>query len=206
MSASPQEKWISREEYSASERTSPVKHEYYNGQIYAMAGGSPAHARLGFNISVAIGKRLQGKSCRGASSDQRVRIEASGLETYPDALVVCPPERYAEDDANVLLNPALIVEVLSPSTEAYDRGGKFGQYSQIDALRDYILVSQDRIGVEHFQRAAGGEWRFRRCTRREDALPLENLEITIPLEEIYEGLDVPSGLLMLHNAPDMLGS
>ncbi len=113
--------FITEAEYQQLEEASSVKHEYYDGHIYAMAGATPAHCLIAFNIAVAVGSRLRGRSCRGASSDQRVKVEATGLRTYPDMLIACPPERYDEQDSNSLLNPRVIMEVLSRSTAVYDR-------------------------------------------------------------------------------------
>lgn len=192
-----EEERITLAEYLALEEKSPSRHEYHAGAIYDMAGGSPAHAQISFNVAVGIGKRLQGKRCRGASGDQRIRIEAADTEVYPDAVVVCPPARYAETDPHALTNPALIVEVLSPSTESYDRNGKFELYARIPELRDYLLISQERVLVEHFQRTEDGDgWLLRRFNQCEGVVRLENLEIEVPVAEIYDGLDLPSGLIV----------
>lgn len=183
-------------EYLALEEKSEIKHEYHAGQVRAMAGGSPRHAQIGFNLAVAVGKRLQGKPCRGASSDQRIRVETADRALYPDLVVACPPEKYSENDPHALVNPVLIIEVLSPKTQEYDRTEKFDFYAQIPELQHYILVSQERVLVEHFQRAPDG-WLLRRFNRREDVIVLADLEIEVPLSEIYDGLDVPSGLLIM---------
>ena len=116
MGAQLQESYISVAEFWQMEAVSDVRHEYLNGRVYAMAGGTPAHAKIIFNLSVAIGSQLRGNPCSGSSSDQLVKIERSGLRTYPDILVSCPPQRFDADEPNALLNPSLIVEVLSPST------------------------------------------------------------------------------------------
>ncbi len=184
------------EEYLAMEEASPTRHEYHAGVIYAMAGGSVPHAQITFNVCGTLFNLLKGKRCRGGSSDQRIRIEAANVSLYPDAIVVCPPEQTAQNDPHALVNPALIVEVLSPSSENYNRNEKFELYAQIAELRDYLLVSQDRVLVEHFQRAENDGWLLRRFNRREDILRLDNLEIEVPVDEIYEGLDLPSGLVV----------
>ena len=194
---------VSYAQYLAEEAQSETKHEWYQGRVYAMAGGSPAHAQIGFNVAGALFNALRGNSCRGASADQRIRVEATGLALYPDAVVFCPPARFDEEDKQALVNPVLIVEVLSPSSENYDRGAKFSHLSQIATLRDYLLVSQERVSVEHFERDDNDEnvWKLRRLVRREDVLKIKNLEIDVPLGEIYEGLDVPAGLALLHAEP-----
>lgn len=185
-------------EYLAQEETALEKHEYADGRIYAMAGGSPTHADIMANVTVAIGTRLRGHRCRGASAEQRIKIEAASCWTYPDFVVKCPPDRYAEDDRHALTNPALIVEVLSPSTENYDRNAKFSLYGRIPELHDYLLVSQDRVLVDHFARGKEDSWILRRLAQREDVLHLAELEIEMPVGEFYERLDVPEGLLFLH--------
>jgi Uma2 family endonuclease len=188
--------FVTLPEYLAQEEKSEIKHEYHAGQVRAMAGGSPRHAKIGFNLAVAVGKHLQGKPCRGANGDQRIRIEEADRSLYPDLVVSCPPERYSADDPHALVNPILIIEVLSPSTQEFDRNEKFDCYAQIPELQHYVLVSQERVLVEHFQRAQDG-WLLRRFNRREDIVTISDLEIEIPLAEIYDGVDVPSGLLMM---------
>ncbi len=185
------EKLISEEEYWKLEAVSEIKHEYFNGRIYAMAGGTPSHNAVSHNIQGSLFSRLRGKSCRGYGSDQAVK--ASGLITYPDALIVCPPENY---DKNALLNPRVMIEVLSPSTEKYDRTDKFEFVKQIESLSHYILVAQDRVRVEHYERN-GENWIVRSYYQRDDVLVLADLELEIPLEEIYDRLDLPVGLQIL---------
>ena len=185
------------EDYIRLEDKSEIKHEFINGQLYAMAGGSPTHARLGFNAIAAIGARLRGKRCHGASSDQRIKIENSRDKVYPDALIVCPPALYDENDPHALLNPKVVIEILSPSTEKRDRTGKFELYKQISSLTDYILIEQDWVRVEHYRRAEGRLWTIETFNQRDQSLILPDIEIELPLEEIYDGLDIPSGLLLM---------
>jgi Uma2 family endonuclease len=185
---------VSLQEYLAAEESSEIKHEYWAGRVFAMAGGTPRHADIIHNVSVAFGPHLRGHRCRGSSGEQRIRIEESDVEVYPDFVVKCPPEQYSALDPHALTNPALVVEVLSPGSEKDDRGEKFEQYSKIPELKDYLLVSQDKVLVEHFQRGEGDEWILRRYLHKEDVLPIPNLEIEVPIAEIYEGHDLPSGL------------
>lgn len=191
------EHFISEEEYLALEEKSLEKHEYFDGRMYAMAGATPAHNLIAFNIAGSLSSRLRGLPCHGAGSDQRVKIEASGLKTYPDVLIVCPPERYDERDPNSLLNPKVIIEVLSPSTEHYDRTDKFDHYKQIAELSDYILVAQDRVRVEHYTRGQGDSWTVRSFNQRAHTLSLPSTSIELPLDEIYDRLELPDGLLAL---------
>lgn len=176
------------------EEKSDVRHEYLNGHVYAMAGGAPNHSSVIFSLSTAIGSRLRGNPCRGSNSDQLVKIERSGLRTYPDILVSCPPRRFDADEPNALLSPCLIVEVSSPSTERYDRAEKWEHYRQILGLRDYLLVSSERVRVEHLSRNERDEWVLWTGIERDSMLRVPSLELEIPLDEIYEGLDLPSGL------------
>lgn len=193
MQALAQEQFVTLQEYLAAEEVALEKHEYWAGRVYAMAGGTAHHADLIFNVSLAFGTKLQGHRCRGSSSEQRIRVEKSDVEFYPDFVIKCPPEQYSQHDRHALINPALVVEVLSPSSARADRGEKFEQYSRIPELRDYILVAQDRVFVEHYRRGEGETWILHRYHEREDVLPVGNLEIEVPLAEIYEGIDVPSG-------------
>lgn len=203
MQAPALDPFVSLEEYLAFEETSEVKHEYWNGHVVEASGGTPRHADLIGNIAASFIPRLRGKRCRGSSSEQRIRVEKSNVLFYPDFVVKCPPEKYSELDPNALVNPALVVEVLSPTSEKKDRGTKFEQYSLIPELRDYILVSQERILVEHFARGpentAGDEWILRRYNVREAFLRFPHLEIEVPLDEIYEAMDLPSGLVAVEN-------
>jgi len=197
MGAQLQEDYISVAQFWEMEEKSDIRHEYLNGRVYAMAGGTPNHATVIFNFSVAIGIRLRGNPCSGSSNDQLVKIERSGLRTYPDVLVACPPKRFDEDEPNALLNPRLIVEVASPSTQNYDRREKWAHYRQISELRDYLLVSSDRVHVEHFTLNEQNQWILWTGIEREDILGVPELGLEIPLDEIYEGLDLPSGLTWL---------
>ncbi len=149
------------DDYLAVEEMGPVRHEYLNGDIFAMAGGTPEHAALSAAFVVLLGTHLKGRPCRTYSADLRLRVPATGLATYADAAVVCgEPERDPESATHVT-NPTLLVEVLSESTEDYDRGEKREHYQQLPSLRDYVLVAQNRRRVEVFTRAAGGEWQHR---------------------------------------------
>ncbi len=188
----------SDEDYIAFEAKSDIKHEFIGGEIYAMSGGSPTHARLGFNAIAALGARLRGHRCRGASSDQRIKIENARDKVYADALIVCPPELYDETDKHALLNPKVVIEILSPSTEKRDRTGKFELYKKISSLTDYVLIEQDWIRVEHYRRAEGRLWTVETFNQRDQSLTFSDLEIELPLSEIYDGLDLPSGLQLVN--------
>lgn len=202
MQAPQLDSFVSLEEYLAVEEVSEVKHEYWNGRVFECSGGTPRHADLIFNVAAAFAPRLRGHRCRGSSSDQRIRIDESNVSFYPDFVIKCPPEKYSEKDKNALTNPALVVEVLSPGSEKEDRGVKFEQYALIPELRDYLLVSQERILVEHYSRGENDTWILRRYNERADTIAFPHLEIEVPLDEIYDGLDLPAGLVALRNESD----
>jgi len=182
------------EEYLEFERESDVKHEYLDGLIYAMAGSSPQHSTISVNISEIITRQLRGTACRPFSSDMKTRCipvtpqpkRKRGLFAYPDFIVVCGEPVFHDEQQDVLVNPKLIVEVLSPSTEAYDREEKFERYQELDSSTDYLLIAQDRSRVEHFVRQPNGEWT---CTIETDltkSVFLASINCSVPLSEVYE--------------------
>lgn len=178
-------------EYLAFEEGSSIKHEYMAGHIYAMAGASPEHNQIAFNLTSIIGRQLQGVPCRGYSSDQKIRIEAADLNTYADVTIVCGEPQYQAEDRLLLLNPRVVIEVLSPSTEAWDRGGKWTCYQQLTSLTDYLLVSQDRVQIEHYVRAPDGSWRYTRETGLKSIINVASINCRIALADVYAGIEVP---------------
>ena len=183
-------------EYLAFERSSDRKHEYLAGRIFAMAGASPKHNLVCGNMIRALGERLRGRRCAVLTSDQHVYVEATGLGTYPDLTVLCGPGQRHEDFPQSLVNPSILVEVLSASTEAYDRGAKFDHYRRIETLREYVLVSTDRLAVDHYLREADGTWRLTVARGLDGQLRLPWVDATVPLSEIYENIDLvaPEGI------------
>ena len=176
----------SREEYLQLETDSDQKHEFFQGQVFAMAGGTFRHARISGNLFANLSQSLRGKSCQPMNSDMRIHTP-SGLDTYPDISVYCgQPE--LNDASTTLLNPQVIIEVLSPSTRDYDRGGKFAHYRSILGLQDYLLVDPDTVLVEHFHRLGRDEWLFHIHTDLCANLELESLGMNLQLETIYAGL------------------
>jgi Uma2 family endonuclease len=172
------------QDYLAVEEMGPVRHEFLNGAIFAMAGGTPEHAALSAAIVVLLGSHLRGQPCRPYSADLRLRILATGLATYADAAVVCgEPQRDPESPTHVT-NPTLIVEVLSPSTEEYDRGEKREHYQQLTSLRDYVLVAQNRRRVEVFTRTAAGDWQHHVHVAGE-AVSLPSIDCRFDVDELY---------------------
>lgn len=174
-------------EYLALEAASDRKHEFIDGEIIAMAGGSPAHNVICANIIIGIGRRLLGRPCRVVTSDQRVCVEESGTYVYPDVAVVCPPFETREDSPSTFVAPRLVVEVLSPGTEGHDRNRKWPLYQSVASLHDVLLVEQSTRRVQHHRRVGPSEWLVRFVTEGE--VTIEGLEVTLPLDEIYAGVD-----------------
>jgi Uma2 family endonuclease len=179
---------LSAEEYLAMERQSEVKHEYLNGEVFAMTGASLKHNRLVRNLAGILYNQLRGRPCEVLVADQRLQVMATGLYTYPDVVVVCGEPQLADAHLDTLMNPTLIVEVLSPSTEAIDRGRKFAHYRTIESLAEVVLVSQERVQVERFSRQPEGGWLLFEASRLEDLVPLPSIACELPLGDIYEGV------------------
>lgn len=177
---------LSREDYLSLEKQGELKHEYYAGQVFAMAGGTFRHARVAGNIYTSLAIALRGKSCQPMNSDMRVHTP-SGLDTYPDVSVYCgEPELI--DNERTLLNPLVIIEVLSPSTCDYDRGGKFAHYRSISGLQDYLLVDPDSVLVEHYHRLGRDEWHLQVHSNPTNVLSLAVLGVKLSIQELYAGL------------------
>ncbi|MDX9989808.1 Uma2 family endonuclease [Thiothrix unzii] len=174
---------FSREDYLLLEAQSDVKHEFLAGQAYAMAGGTFNHARVAGNLFASLRQLLRGKPCQPMNSDMRVHTP-SGLDTYPDVSVYCgQPD--LNDKQTTLLNPVLLVEVLSPSTREYDRSSKFAHYRSIPSLQDYLLIDPEAVAVEHFHRLKRDEWLLRVYSQPDDVLVLDTLGISLALNEFY---------------------
>ncbi|MDQ3032742.1 MAG: Uma2 family endonuclease [Myxococcota bacterium] len=178
---------MSYAEYVALERVADRKHEYVNGRVYATAGGSPEHARLAGAVIGALTSALAGKPCAPFSSDLRVRVAATGRSTYPDVTVICGRVEHAAEDDDAVTNPAVIVEVLSDSTESDDRGDKWAHYQRIPSLREYVLVSQRSKRIEVYSRDAEQHdlWHYRDHSEGARAA-LPSLDVTLSVDEIYE--------------------
>ena len=173
-----------RAEYISFERASNAKHEYLNGVIYAMAGGSPEHAARAVNISTLLNVGLRGKPCAVYSSDLRIRVVDTGLEAYPDVTVVCGKSELDPEDAHVVTNPVVLVEVASPSTEEYDSGSKLEHYKRIPTLREVVIVSYREKLVAVIRREESGEW-GRHEARSGGAAKLTSLGIELLVDEVY---------------------
>jgi Uma2 family endonuclease len=177
---------MSEEEYLLFEAQATDRHEYYQGEVFAMAGGSLEHARIMMNASGEIRQRLKGKRCEAFGSDLRIHVEAAGLYTYPDISIICGNVKHHMGRKDTVTNPVVLIEVLSPDTESYDRGQKFDFYREIPTLNEYILIASTRMKVEHFQRQESGQWLLTIFSKPEEALPIESIGAAIPLSEIYD--------------------
>jgi len=178
------------EEYLELERAAEFKSEYLDGQIYAMSGGSRTHARVTFNLYVQVGSQLK-PPCFGYSNDMKVRTSYSGLYAYPDLIVVCGEPVFLDDKTDVLLNPKVIFEVLSPSTETYDRTEKFFRYQMLESFTDYVLIAQAEPRVEHFARHPNTGWVFNYVKGLDTSLRIDSIDCTLELARIYSGIEFP---------------
>lgn len=184
---------LTEEEYLAMERESEIKHEYYRGEIVAMVGASENHNDILTATISHLFLKLRGGLCRPSANDFRVRVSATGLYTYPDIVVICGPRQFIDDRRDTVLNPAAIIEILSPSTEAYDRGRKFLQYRTIPTLRDYLLIAQDVPRIEHYARQDDGTWRYAVADGLNATLSLPTLNCELTLAGVYELVDWDEG-------------
>jgi Uma2 family endonuclease len=185
VSAQPQPR-LTPEQYLQAERAAEFRSEYYDGHIYAMSGGSYQHAQIIGGLVRELGSALKKRPCSVIPSDLRLRVSPEGLYAYPDVVVICGDPRFADDRKDTLLNPTLIVEVLSPSTEAYDRGFKSAQYRTLASLEEYVLVSQAEPRVEVFRRQPGGHWLLSEAIGLEAVCGFESLDCGVPLADIYD--------------------
>ena len=195
---------LTPEEYIAFERKAPPdseisRYEYLNGELIAMSGASREHNLISNNISSEFRNLLKGSGCETYASDMRVSAPLTSSYFYPDVVVVCEEPRFEDEVFDILLNPIILVEVLSPSTEAYDRGEKFSHYRHLASLQEYVLVSQDKVLVERYRRPEKHEtasvttedWIFTAFQALEDILPLTSIQCELPLQEIYERVTFP---------------
>ena len=172
-------------EYLAMEQVAEYKSEYYDGEIFAMSGGTADHSKIALNIGAELLDRLETSPCHVFNSDMRLQIERSGLYTYPDAMVICGRIQFVKGRKDTVTNPVLIVEVLSESTRDYDRGAKFNFYKQIATLREYVMVESERAHVECYRRTEGDKWLAEMYDDLEAAVKLESVELEVKLQRIY---------------------
>jgi Uma2 family endonuclease len=178
-------------EYLALERKASFKSEYFQGEAFAMAGGTSEHSLIATNFTGEARSRLKNKPCVVFNSDLRVKVASTGLYTYPDASIVCGQLQFDDQQKDTLINPTVLVEVLSESTQSYDRGIKSRHYRKIDSLQELLLISQDSPTIEYYIRSPAGDWLFRESESLEATLRLASIGIDIPVAEIYRGVTLP---------------
>jgi Uma2 family endonuclease len=183
---------LTPEEYLAIERKAEYKSEYFNGEMFAMSGASERHVSIVANLVYLLVGQLRGRPCKAYASDMRVRVSPTGLYTYPDVVVVCGQAQFADEQQDTLLNPTLIVEVLSESTKDYDRGGKFEHYRSLASLSEYVLIAQDKHHVEHFVRQSDNRWLLSETNRLEDTIHLSSIDCDLVLAEVYDKVELPA--------------
>ena len=177
---------ISQEEYLANERSSETKSEYYQGEIFAMASASERHNLIVANIIGELRSQLKKKPCRVYPSDMRLKIEETGLYTYPDVIVVCGEREFDDEKSDTLLNPDVIIEVLSDSTESYDRGRKFWHYRKLKSLKEYVMISQNTLSMEKYAKDETHSWIFTETDDAHTMIFLESIGCELSLSEVYD--------------------
>ncbi|MDI6793198.1 MAG: Uma2 family endonuclease [bacterium] len=182
--------FITHEEYLAIEREADHKSEYFNGEIFAMSGASRRHNLMVVNVLAGLHRQLRKRPCEVYASDMRVKVSATGLYTYPDVIVVCEPPQLEDKWKDTLLNPTVVIEVLSKSTESYDRGAKFEHYRAIKSLSDYILIAQDKYHVECYVRQPDNSWLFSEAKELHETIHIASVECEFALEDVYEKVEM----------------
>jgi Uma2 family endonuclease len=182
--------YITPQQYLEMERQAETKSEYFAGEVFAMSGGTRQHNLISSNALGDLWSQLRDGSCEVYNSDMKVRVTEDHY-AYPDVTVVCGEALFADEENDVLLNPTLVIEVLSPSTEAWDRGGKAGQYRQRESLQEYVLIAQDRPHIEHFARQADRQWLLTETNGLEATLALPSIGCELALSEVYRKVTFP---------------
>lgn len=183
--------YLSPQEYLAVERAAAYKSEYFAGEVFAMSGASRPHNLIVTNLISELRGQLRGRPCEVYPSDMRVKVSPTGLYTYPDVVVVCGTPRFDDAHTDTLLNPTVLFEVLSDSTEGYDRGRKFEHYRQLASLQEYVLIAQEQYHVEHYVRQADHRWLLSETNDRGETLHLPSLACDLALAEVYDRIELP---------------
>ena len=183
--------YITQQEYLELERQSETKNEYWNGEIYAMAGASKRHTLIAANVIASLHSQLKGRPCSVHTGDLRVKVSPTGLYTYPDVVVLCGKPQYDDRVQDTVSNPTVIIEVLSKSTESYDRGVKFEHYRRLESLTDYLLVSQDTSCIEHRVRQPDDKWLLGIYQGLDSVVPVLSIGCELPLAEVYDKVEWP---------------
>ncbi len=181
--------YIPPEDYLEIERAAERKSEYLNGEMWAMAGATESHTVIVSNLVANIHAQFKGRPCRVYSADMRVEVDTTGLYTYPDVVLVCGERQFIDDRRDTLLNPLVIIEVLSPSTADYDRGAKFAHYRQLESLQEYLLVAQNERHVMHYLRQPDKRWLLEEFRSLEDVIDLPSVTCRLSMAEVYENVE-----------------
>jgi len=179
-------RFVTPKDYLDWERGQETRHEWFDGEIYAMTGASREHNLLCGNTLSALHGQLRGGTCEVYNNDMRVKVSETGMYTYPDIAVACGRPEFEDAEVDTLLNPVLIIEVLSDSTERYDRGAKFAHYRSLPSLQDYLLVAQDHCRVEHYRRQDASHWLLSEHQALGDIIELESVQCRLLLADLYE--------------------
>ncbi len=184
---------LTPEDYLALERSADFKSEYFNGEIFAMTGASESHNTIVVNVSSEIRQQLKKRPCKVYANDMRIKVDPTGLYTYPDIAVTCGKAQFNDTHLDTLLNPVLIVEVLSDSTEAHDRGRKFEHYRKLGSLVEYVLIAQNRPHIESYRRQADQQWLLTECSDFDGTLRLLSIDCDLALAEVYDKVELLEG-------------
>jgi Uma2 family endonuclease len=184
--------YLTPEQYLEIERKAEFKSEYYQGEMFAMGGAREPHNLIVWNLATELGVQLRKRPCRAYVADMRVRVSATGLYTYPDITAVCGDPQFLDENRDTLLNPSFIVEVLSPSTEAYNRVRKFKHYRSVESVIEYLLVASESISTELYTRQSDGRWLLTAADHLEDSLDLQSVGVHVALADLYEKVDFPA--------------
>jgi len=188
MVAAEQQELYTVEEYFELELASEIRYEYYQGYVLAMAGASEAHNMIAVNVSAILHTQFRGRPCRHYQSDMRVAITQANRYTYPDLTIVCGDRRFVEDRPDTLLNPTLIIEILSASTQSYDRGEKFQHYRTLESLQKYVLISQDSAHIETYLRQ-GEQWLLTDTIGLDGVAKLKSIDCSLTMSDVYERVE-----------------
>jgi Uma2 family endonuclease len=190
MPAQPQTIYMTPEEYLAMERKAQYKSEYFDGEIFLMAGASEAHNQITTNILTEINLQFKKRPCKVYNNNMRVKVNLAGLYTYPDVVAVCDKPRFDDEQKDTLLNPIVIIEVLSDSTADYDRGTKFELYRKLESLVEYVLVAQDKCHIEHHVRQANNQWLLSETSDLQETIELSSIQCHLALSEVYDKIEI----------------
>ncbi len=180
-----QQSLVSREEYLRFERAADVRSEYHRGQIVAMTGASRNHNRIVTNVSTSLDIQFKSRNCNNYSNDMRVSVQNGGLYFYPDVVVTCGKEEFEDDSLDTIINPVMVIEVLSQSTEAYDRGLKFLYYQKIESLKEYVLISQNPHRVEGYHKQTDGAWGYNSLNTLPAKIELRSVKCTLDTDDVF---------------------